>query len=297
MKGDVVLVMLANYPGLFNASPEDLDSIFPIGTILAIREPTYVREVMSNSPNPYVRVESPSDIFLMDSSGSFPQIPMWGSARPGAPTHLDSGEKWKALGAKEFKNGRWLPAAICYSNCIKYGYDIDVSILNKAEVYLRLGWFHGAFHNAKVAVDSGTLNDDLVKKAVVRMIKAHYGLGRYSAALEAAKTFPKDLNVKELSERAKERLKEQATGEYDWCRLFDELQNNLKGYRPDVADFIGPVEVKIPKGAKGVRGVFVTRDVKAGELLVRQHDLSLKPKFKYVFTRVDVLQTSVLRLQ
>ncbi len=112
------------------------------------------------------------------------------------------------------------PAAICYSNCIKYGYDIDVSILNKAEVYLRLGWFHGAFHNAKVAVDSGTLNDDLVKKAVVRMIKAHYGLGRYSAALEAAKTFPKDLNVKELSERAKERLKEQATGEYDWCRLF-----------------------------------------------------------------------------
>ncbi len=85
-----------------------------------------------------------------------------------------------------------MAAAICYSNCIKSGFDTDIARLNRAEVYLRLGWFHGAFHNAKSAVYSENLNDDMVKKAVVRMMKAHYGLSRYSAALEVAKAFPDD---------------------------------------------------------------------------------------------------------
>ncbi len=52
MRGDIALVMLFDYPGLFNATIEELDAIFPIGTVLAIREPTYAKEVMSNSPTP-----------------------------------------------------------------------------------------------------------------------------------------------------------------------------------------------------------------------------------------------------
>ncbi len=110
MRGDIALVMLFNYPGLFNATIEELDAIFPIGTVLAIREPTYAKEVMSNSPTPTIRVECPSDIVVTDTSGSYSQLPMWRTTLPTAPVLPDSGEKWKAMGAKEFKKGRWMAA-------------------------------------------------------------------------------------------------------------------------------------------------------------------------------------------
>lgn len=269
-RGDAVLVRIYNYPGLFNATSEELDLIFPIGTIVTIREPTFVKGMMSQPPTPFLRVDSPSDIDIVYRNNPSPYQRMFTSTSPAGLPDPSTGAKWKARGATEFKNGRWITAAVCYSNCIKLNFEPIISSLNQAELYLRLGWYHNAFHNAKHALDSGQLGDDTTKKAVVRMMKAHYGLGRYSAALETAKPYLDDPIFLEWSKKANERLREEETGQYDWCKLLSEFQGNVKGYRPDIADFIGPVEVRTPES--GVRGLFVTRDVKAGELLVRYSD-------------------------
>ncbi len=138
--------------------------------------------------------------------------------------------------------------------------------MNRSEVYLRLGWNNSALHDAQDALKSSTLSEDLVRKAVVRKLKALYAMGRYrySAVLETARIFPNDKAIAEWVPRATRRMEEQSTGNYDWLKLFKDSEKGC--HSPDVADFTGPIEVK--KGQNGLRGTFVTRDVKAGELLV-----------------------------
>lgn len=68
-----------------------------------------------------------------------------------------------------------------------------------------------------------------------------------------------------LLDRAKFRSLEQNTGEYN----FRQLQDDAKKLRPphlDYASYIGPVEIRQTE-SKG-RGLFVTKAVKAGDLLL-----------------------------
>lgn len=77
--------------------------------------------------------------------------------------------------------------------------------------------------------------------------------------------FPHNSEASAFLERAQSRVVEQKTGVYN----FSQLQENAKKLRPphlDHATYIGPVEVRQTE-SKG-RGLFVTKDVKAGDLLL-----------------------------
>lgn len=77
--------------------------------------------------------------------------------------------------------------------------------------------------------------------------------------------FPHNSDASAFFERAQSRSVEQKSGVYN----FKQLQENANTLRPphlDHATYIGPVEVRQTK-SKG-RGLFVTRDVKAGDLLL-----------------------------
>lgn len=77
--------------------------------------------------------------------------------------------------------------------------------------------------------------------------------------------FPQNSQASAALDRAQSRCREQKTGLYD----FKQLQAKAKKLRPphlDHASYLGPVEVK-QKESKG-RGLFVTKAVKAGELLL-----------------------------
>ena len=80
-----------------------------------------------------------------------------------------------------------------------------------------------------------------------------------------AQDFAEVSEMSVLKTKAIQRIRERDTGSYDWpamCyALLDPTSQCL-----DIASYRGPVEVKVPKD--GPRGVFVTRNVKAGELLV-----------------------------
>ncbi|KLO07469.1 hypothetical protein SCHPADRAFT_932417 [Schizopora paradoxa] len=261
--GNPAYLKISNHPLLFDADDKDSRTIFPVGIVLALREPTYyTNENVKDLP--FIKVESPSDIIAADSDASTLDGVSWKSKLT-VQSRARTGEAWKAEGLKDFKASRWFSSAVCFTNSIKFGFDIEVSRLNRAEVYLRLGWNNSALHDAQVALESGRLSDELKRKANVRKIKALYAMGRYQEISQMASTLENDKIFAEWVTRANQRIEEQNTGNYDWLKLHMESKKGLY-YSPDIADFTGPVEVKT--NAKGLRGTFVTRDVRAGELLM-----------------------------
>ncbi len=215
-EGNVAYLKLFNYAMLIDVTREERDSVIPVGSILIIREPSYVTNSMVPSL-PYIKVDTPSDVVHVDPHPILHDV-SWKShlTMSGRPS---SGEAWRAMGLKSFKEKRWFSCAIAFSNCIKLEYDIQLSRLNRSEAYLRLGWNNSAFHDSKDALDSGTLSEDKKKKAVVRIIKAQYAMHQYSAVFETAKALPNDKSVDEWTTKASRRIQEQATGDYDWVKL------------------------------------------------------------------------------
>lgn len=99
--------------------------------------------------------------------------------------------------------------------------------------------------------------------------EALYHLGRFDECCNVLAMlcclYPLNVLACASSDRAKSRLAEQKTGEFD----FKLLQAEAKKLRPphlDHATYIGPIEVR-QTASKG-RGLFVTKDVKAGDLLL-----------------------------
>lgn len=138
--------------------------------------------------------------------------------------------------------------------------------LNRAETYLRLEWYYSALCDVEAVLQQGPITDEkLNRKAAFREMKANYGLERYVRVVEIAKDH-QDGDIKSWAAKARKRIAEQTSGNYDWFNLFKDTEASSS--RPDVANYVGPVEVKDREESPGVRGVFTTRDVKVGELLV-----------------------------
>jgi hypothetical protein len=97
---------------------------------------------------------------------------------------------------------------------------------------------------------------------------ALYGLWRYKEALEVleilVRTYPESASGKHELDRCRLRIAEQESGMYDFKALYKETK--LRPPRLDHATYKGPVEVRELPG-RG-RGLYVTRSVKAGELLL-----------------------------
>ena len=106
------------------------------------------------------------------------------------------------------------------------------------------------------------------EKGLFRRAKALYALGKYDTCLEVFKEmmelYPDNKYVRLELEAVEERLREQKTGVYN----FREMYEQAKASPPiiDCATYVGPVAVRDSPG-RG-RGLFTTRPVKAGELLL-----------------------------
>ena len=259
--GNPARLSIYNFPTLFDATLDDTEALFPIGTILLIREPTYKMSVSGNSA--FIRVDSPSDIVFLSKDDPLLVGIAWRCSINNAPKLVTSAEGWRSRGGLEFKAQRWLAAAVCYTNGLKINPGSTVLLLNRAETYLRLGWYFSALHDAQEALQLGPISDPTLNcKALIRTIKANYGLTRYEEVVRIAEENLQNSECKTWLDKARKRITEQTRGEYDWYELF------TCDTRQDVAEFRGPVEVRERDGQPGVRGVFVTRDVAVGELLV-----------------------------
>lgn len=142
---------------------------------------------------------------------------------------------------------------------------MDVIKRNRSLAFLKTEQFDAAL------ADTGFPNfsSNPPEKALFRTAEALYNLERFSECCQVLEmvctNFPQNNEASVLRDRAKLRSLEQKTGEYN----FRQLQEDAKKLRPphlDYATYIGPVEIRQTE-SKG-RGLFVTKAVKAGELLL-----------------------------
>lgn len=152
---------------------------------------------------------------------------------------------------------------------------------NRALAFLKTQQFDAAL------LDTGFPNfdPDPSEKALFRAAEALYFLGRFEEArgvLEnLCQSFPDNQHAASILDRAQKRCSEQNTGDYNFKVLQAEAQK-LRPPQLDHATYVGPVEVRKVKD-KG-RGLFVTKAVQAGDLLL------CEKAFSYVY--VDEEDTS-----
>ena len=133
-----------------------------------------------------------------------------------------------------------------------------------------------AYLSAKAALSANLDEPNLVAKALFRQASAAYQLRCFNEAellfkhgLTVARSNEKArVLVKEFDEclaRTSQRLRERDTGSYDLEAMFLDIVAGGPNTRIDVADFVGPVEIR--SSHSGSRGLYTTRDVAIGELL------------------------------
>ena len=250
---------------------------------MAIREPTFKKA--TQGPFPMIRVDSPSDLVLLRGGHPLLEGIQWQTGikvirQLTTPVTVDG---WRTLGNAHFKAGRWLPATIAYTAGLSSDAEAHVLRLNRSEAYLRLSYFAAALKDAEDALGSLDPADVSSQKALLRVAKALYGLGKYADAesklLELQGLTPDGKEVVQWLDRVQARILESKDKTYDWCRLFSEAKETP---RVDACDYVGSVDVAAMEERGGGRGVRANRHIQPGELLVRMiicqtrsHTLSL----------------------
>jgi len=186
--------------------------------------------------------------------------------------HLTAME-YKEEGNTHFQKASYMHAAISWSHGLRIDPNNDTLLLNRSLGYLKIGWYEAALRDSEAVLARQPI-PVYVKKACGCVAWAEYGLGLYQNALRRFELRCGSLESKQWIARCKQRIREQETGNYEWATLFIEWQmkynnDSLPIPRLDIADYIGPVEVRPIAGRGGGRGVISTRDIKSGELLVR----------------------------
>ncbi|KAI9339374.1 hypothetical protein BDR26DRAFT_803228, partial [Obelidium mucronatum] len=256
------------------------DTIFPVNTILAIKEP-YVKLASEGGCNPLLRVDSPTDIVFLSSDDPVLKHVVWkwqGSFWKSPMEEIKSVDSWKAVGNKLFAQQEYLQAMVVYSKGIKQNAESSaaaVLFLNRSHTFFKLERFSSAFNDATEALTRIQRGDSefpisFTMKAMYRQAASLYNLRRWSLAQAAfekvSKMFPECVEASQGLVNAAARLKEASTGSFDFVKLFHASQK--PSARLDVADFIGPVRVFSDLSKGGGRGLQTTRDVKAGEVLL-----------------------------
>lgn len=274
-EGCATMLSIYNYPTAFQSKADAMHPIFSKGSVWAIREPTY--KFSARGDNPMIRVDSPSDIVPIVFDDGLLQDIIWsGGSIPRIPRPPASVDECRLKGSREFKAQNWLAAAICYTDGLKLDENSVIMRLNRSEAYIRLGWYNSALYDASRAIEAGIEDSALLRKAIFRAAKSCYYIDEYECAIEYADRLPGDKDCAEWKSKAKSRLRERDSGQFDWCALYRESLQERS--RPDIADYCGPVEVR--EGDDGcIRGLFVTREVKLGELLVSKANRARRIKF------------------
>ena len=171
-----------------------------------------------------------------------------------------------------FKAGSYVGAVAKYTECINSDPQDALSLANRAECYLRTRKFHAALSDA----DAARTADPTKPKSLYKRAMALNGLARYSDAVKSLKELifaePDDQAAKTGLAECEMLCQQAFSGDYNMpALLFGRLHMSFRR----CADYVGPVAiVNIPEKGKGV---VVTKDVKAGELICVSSPLAVAP--------------------
>ncbi|THV03045.1 SET domain-containing protein [Dendrothele bispora CBS 962.96] len=265
--GAITDLAIYNFPTTGpGSSSESINKLFPIGTIMAVREP--LLKLGTQGGDPLIRVDSISDIVFLDQNDSVCFGIKWSFPLNSSPSPA-SAEKLKIVGNNHFARGEWLLAVFAYSKGLRLDKDAYLLRSNRAETYLRLSYYSAALLDAQAVLSNDVVDSKSRWKAQCRAGKALYFQGEYAAArsmFQEAMMFPEDEDSKTWIKRIDKREEESNLGRYDWRNIYTE---SLKSpHIQHIADFRGPIEVKPLTGRGGGRGVVATADIGVGQLLV-----------------------------
>ena len=267
-QGQVISVSVYNFPGLYLAESRTLRAYFPVGTVMAIREPWMRFSSLLSTSTGFIRVDSPSDIIFLEPSNPILADVKWSTSPHVYHHQFTSPEQWKSLGNKFFTDGLFVPAARAWTRGLERDPSMHSLRLNRSQAYIRLEWFSAGLADAVHVLSSPGCEAAISRKASYRAACAEYGMGCYSEALARLETLDKDADIRSLTTRCRKRIKESTTGEYAWLEMFRAVQR--AEIHMDVAEFVHPaVCVATLPTRGGGRCVRAARDIKAGELLVR----------------------------
>ncbi|KAJ5710040.1 hypothetical protein N7493_009632 [Penicillium malachiteum] len=240
---------------------EELSKFMKLGTVLVVKEP-YLKRLADG--NYGIRVDHVSDlVFIPDFDDRVPLA--W---RPQITSADDSPAFWKEKGNEYFDEDSHSLAIQCYTKVLERNPPPDLKIkteLNRSLCCLKTHHFDAAIRDA----DSVLQDSELSEKALLRKAQALYYLRRYAESCEIHKllgeNYPKNSLAQHEFERASVRLAEQETGKYDFKKMMLEAQRRRPPHL-ERGTYVGPVKIKDTK-THG-RGLFTTKAVKAGDLLL-----------------------------
>ncbi|PVH95834.1 hypothetical protein DM02DRAFT_689255 [Periconia macrospinosa] len=257
-RGDAAAVVM------YHQQPENVRRAVDIlgkGSVILVKEPYF--EVVG--PGQYrIRVDHLSDVVFLEKND--PRVPKaWRSKALGSEKTADA---YRLKGNEAVEQNKFWEAITAYSAGLSLKPTADETgalCRNRALAYLRTRQYDAALLD--------TCYPDFLPQpsynGMIRAAEALYHLGRFDESAKVMQKlcseFPNHEHAQGQLERVQARLSEQQTGVYD----FRQLQIDATKLKPptlDRATYIGPVEVRDAPG-KG-RGLFVTKAVKAGDLLL-----------------------------
>ncbi|RDL33831.1 SET protein [Venustampulla echinocandica] len=235
----------------------------PQNSTVAIKEP-YVQ--MNEDSGYVIRVDHPSDIAVL--RGDDPAVSM--IMQFVAEKKEISPMEWKKEGDRAYLERKYSSAIECYTQAIDAGLkECDQTFVNDA--YRKRAFANLAaesFQNAKADILSSCPEEAVDSKACFTIGRAAYELREYEESKnyfeKALQATPNDVKARKEYNRALARIGEQESGNYDFEKMIASVSD--RHVRLDHADFnktsaIGPT-------AYAGRGVFTTRDVQAGEIIL-----------------------------
>ncbi|KAJ4353827.1 uncharacterized protein N0V89_005557 [Didymosphaeria variabile] len=242
-----------------------------------IKEPYFT---LTEEGEATLRIDHPSDLVSLSDALTGKTFPSTKAAEKFATT-------CKSGGNDELKNGDLAAAHEKYTDGLTVARQDIVSTTNpdlardiarnRALVNLRLSHFDEAILDAKASLTGrgDPKSRDLDSKAYYRAGSAAYGLGQYDDAKkffeDQMKLAPNDKDASTYLKRIEMRLREQQTGAYNW----NKIKAGLSKARPhvDAASFVSNVKVEDSEG-RG-RGMYVTRNIPAGEMVMADKAFSV----------------------
>ncbi|PRP86768.1 hypothetical protein PROFUN_02917 [Planoprotostelium fungivorum] len=276
-QGDAIMLSIYNYPilpaSLGRPKLSDIDEVFPLNTIMMIKEPFCRYGMMGQTAT--VRVDSPTDIILLQCDDDSIRQIQWRETS-GKMWHPEkfkySAEEYKNRGNKSYLGAvRWYSLGITL-----YGSTLDTLLLflNRSQVFLKLERYNSALRDIDTVMtllDYPHVKDESLTsltKCLYRKACSLYGLRRWREAMETYGELEKlsQEDSRKGVRQCEARLRE-TTGQYDIMHMYAKTKEN-PDVRLDVADYVGPVTVENLSHKGEGRGVITTRDVTAGELLL-----------------------------
>lgn len=248
-RGAVISVSLYNFvPG--GSSLAFAQAAFPVGLRLGFKEP-YMKRFASGKLG--LRVDNPCNVIILPPLAIANDV-----------------DALKAFGNTHFTTKHYSMAVMAYAAALLLCADDDaqsraVLLSNRAAAHIACCSFEDALNDCNAALQLMP-EAPLAAKIVYRRVQTLMYLYRFKEALAAIEEAAKGDSSAPLTSLRKAVVVAalQARGKYDLTSL-----PFSPGTQDAIATYMGPLEVRVA-GSKG-RGLFLTRDVKDGEILLVEH--------------------------